>query len=64
MHARLIEALLAKGWTYPVIALRSKIDETRLRSGSLGRRETDRLERVAETEARICLDSLYADGDE
>lgn len=58
MPARLIEALLAKGWTYPVIALRSKIDESRLRRGSIGRREFERLLKVAETEARIFIDEL------
>lgn len=58
MHERLIEALLAKGWTYPVIALRSKIDESRLRRGSIGRREFERLLKVAETEARVYLDEL------
>lgn len=58
MPNRLIEALLAKNWTYPMIALRAKIDETRLRSGNLGRRESLRLEEMAEREARVYLDEL------
>lgn len=58
MHDRLIEALLAKGWTYPVIALRAQISENRLRDGNLGRREFDRLERMAELEAKVFIDDL------
>ena len=58
MHERLIEALLAKGWTYPVIALRAQISENRLRDGNLGRREFDRLLKVAECEAKINVDEL------
>lgn len=58
MHQRLIEALLAKNWTYPVIAMRAQISENRLRDGTLGRREIDRLLKVAECEARINLDEL------
>ena len=64
MHERLIATLIQKNWSYPMIALRSKICESRLRSGTLGRRESERLERMAETEARIDLDLLYMDGDE
>jgi hypothetical protein len=58
MSQQLIGALLDKGWSYPVIALRAKIDENRLRDGNLGRREYDRLLHVAEVEARICVDDL------
>jgi hypothetical protein len=58
MPDRLINALLAKGWGYPVIALRAKIDESRLRSGTLGRRETLRLEEMAERDAKVYLDDL------
>ena len=61
MPDRLINALLAKGWVYPVIALRAKIDESRLRSGTLGRRETLRLEEMAERDARINIDAVYGD---
>lgn len=58
MPKRVIDALLAKNWTYGVIALRAKIDENRLRSANLGRREMDRLMRVAECEAGIDVDEL------
>lgn len=57
-----IEAMLAKSWTYGMIALRTGISEDRLRDNNLGRRESDRLERVAEVEARIDLD-LLEDGE-
>lgn len=63
MPQRLIDALLAKGWGYPIIAMRAKIDENRLRSGTLGRRECERLEKTAEQDARIDLDLVYL-GDE
>jgi hypothetical protein len=58
MPDRLINALLAKGWTLPVIALRAKISEDRLRNRTLGRRETERLMQVCECEARINIDDL------
>ena len=53
-----IEAMLKKNWSYQMIALRTGISEDRLRENNMGRRETDRLERVAELEARIDLDLL------
>lgn len=59
-----IAAMLAKNWTYPMIALRTGISEDRLRENNMGRRETDRLERVAELEARIDFDLLDMDGEE
>ena len=55
----LITALLQKGWTYSMIALRSGISENRLRSGIIGRRETVKLERVAEVEAKLDLEEIY-----
>lgn len=58
MSNPVIEAMLAKNWTYPMIALRTGISEDRLRENNMGRRETDRLERVAELEARVDLDLL------
>ena len=58
MHQRLIQALLAKNWTLPMIALRARICEHRLRAGTLGRRESDRLLQVAETEAGVFIDDL------
>jgi hypothetical protein len=58
MHERLIEALLAKNWSYSMIALRAQICEHRLRSGNLGRRESERLERMAELEANVFVDDL------
>jgi hypothetical protein len=61
MHDRLIEALLAKNWSYSMIALRAQICEHRLRSGNLGRRESERLMKVAEQDARIDLDMLEVD---
>lgn len=62
MHQRLIEALHAKGWTDSMIAIRARICEHRLRAGTLGRRESDRLEQMAEQEAHIDLD-LLEDGE-
>lgn len=59
-----IEAMLAKNWTYTMIALRANVSEDRLRANNLGRRETERLERVAELEARIDLDLLDVEGEE
>jgi len=58
MHQRLIEALHAKGWTDSLIAIRARICEHRLRAGTLGRRESERLEQMAEQEAGIELDLL------
>lgn len=61
MHQRLIEALHAKGWTYSMIAIRARICEHRLRAGTLGRKEQERLEQMAEQEAHIDLDELECD---
>lgn len=61
MHQRLIEALLAKNWTLPMIAIRARICEHRLRDGTLGRKESERLEQMAEQEAGIELDELEVD---
>ena len=61
MHQRLIEALHAKGWTYSLIAIRARICEHRLRAGTLGRRESERLLQVAETEAGVFIDELEVD---
>lgn len=58
MPDRLINALLAKGWTYAIISLRAQIAEQRLRDRNLGRRECERLMKVAELEARINLEEL------
>jgi hypothetical protein len=58
MHDRLLEALLEKNWSYSMIALRSQICEHRLRSGNLGRRESERLERMAALEAKVFVDDL------
>ena len=64
MPTKIINAMLAKGWGYSTIALRAKIDESRLRTGTLGRREYDRLMHVAEIEARIDIDAVYLEGEE
>lgn len=61
MHQRLIEALHAKGWTDSLIAIRARICEHRLRAGTLGRKEQERLEQMAEQEAGIELDELEVD---
>ena len=57
MH-ELIKELIARGWSYPIISLRTGISENRLRDGNIGVREERRLYEVAETEAGICLDDL------
>lgn len=61
MPDRLINALLAKGWTYAIISLRAQIAEQRLRDRNLGRRECERLMKVCECEARINIDELEED---
>lgn len=58
MIKQVIAEMVARGWTYPIIALRSGVSEYRLRDGKLGVREERRLMEVAETEAGICLDDL------
>lgn len=61
MPQRLIAALIDKGWSYSVIALRSKIAEDRLRSCNLGRRETQRLEELICRDTRLDLDVIYGE---
>lgn len=53
-----IMEMLNRGWTYPIISLRTGITENRLRDCNLGVREERRLLEVAETEAGVCLDDL------
>ncbi|MNE97855.1 hypothetical protein D3C87_1858200 [compost metagenome] len=54
----LIMEMLNRGWTYPIISLRTGITENRLRDCNLGVREERRLYEVAATEAGIDLDDL------
>ncbi|MNQ14488.1 hypothetical protein D3C85_274400 [compost metagenome] len=62
MHDQLIKALLAKGWSYPIIARQSGINEDRLRSGRLGVREQRRLAEMAWRDAKIDIDTLDDQG--
>lgn len=64
MPKRLIEALLAEGWNYPLIALRSGVSENRLRNGTIGVRETRKLEELICRESKIDLDDIYSEDDE
>lgn len=59
MPKRLIEALLQEGWNYSLIALRSGVAENRLRAGSIGVRETRKLEELISRETRMDLDEIY-----
>lgn len=59
MPKRLIEALLSEGWNYQLIALRSGVSENRLRSGSIGVRETRKLEELIDRETKLDLDEIY-----
>lgn len=59
MPKRLIEALLSEGWNYQLIALRSGLSENRLRSGSIGVRETRKLEELIDRETKLDLDEIY-----
>lgn len=58
MIKRVIQEMIARGWTYSVIALRSGVSEYRLRDGKLGVREERRVYEVASTEAGIEIDDL------
>lgn len=58
MIKQVIQEMIARGWTYPIIALRSGVSEYRLRDGKLGVREERRVYEVAATEAGIDLDDL------
>lgn len=58
MIKQVIAEMVARGWTYPIIALRSGVSEYRLRDGNLGVREERRVYEVAATEAGIDLDDL------
>lgn len=58
MHKQLIEALLAKGWQYALIASKANIAEHKLRTGILCVREQRRLEEMAYTWAGIQVDDL------
>lgn len=53
-----IAEMLARGWTYPIISLRTGISENRLRDCNIGTREERRLYEVAESEAGISIDDL------
>jgi hypothetical protein len=53
-----IMEMLNRGWTYPIISLRTGITENRLRDCNLGVREERRLLEVAETEAGLDIDEL------
>lgn len=58
MIKQVIQEMIARGWTYPIISLRSGVSEYRLRDGKLGVREERRVYEVAESEAGICIDDL------
>ena len=53
-----IKEMVARGWSYQIIALRTGISENRLRNGNIGVREQRRLLEVASTEAGVDLDDL------
>lgn len=53
-----IQEMISRGWTYPIIALRTGISENRLRDCNLGVREERKLYEIAATEAHIDLDEL------
>lgn len=57
MH-EVIQEMIARGWTYPIIALRTGISENRLRDCNLGVREERKLYEIATNEARIDIDAL------
>lgn len=59
MPKRLIEALLSEGWNYQLIALRSGVSENRLRQGTIGARETRKLEELIDRETKLDLDEIY-----
>lgn len=58
MIKQVIREMIARGWNYSTIALRSGVSEYRLRDGKLGVREERRVYEVAATEAGIDLDDL------
>ena len=58
MIKQVIDEMVARGWSYSVIALRSGVSEYRLRDGKLGVREERRVYEVAESEAGICIDDI------
>ena len=53
-----IQEMILRGWTYPIIALRTGISESRLRDCKLGVREERKLYEIATNEAKIDIDSL------
>lgn len=53
-----IMEMISRGWTYPIIALRTGIAENRLRDCNLGVREERKLYEIATNEAKIDIDSL------
>lgn len=53
-----IQEMISRGWTYPVIALRTGISENRLRDCNIGVREERKLYEIATNEAKIDIDSL------
>lgn len=53
-----IQEMILRGWTYPIIALRTGISESRLRDCNLGVREERKLYEIATNEAKIDIDSL------
>lgn len=59
MPKRLIDALLSEGWNYSLIALRSGVSENRLRNGTIGVRETRKLEELIDRETKLDLDEIY-----
>jgi hypothetical protein len=56
-----IKELIARGWSYPIISLRTGISENRLRDCNLGVREERKLYEIATNEAKIDIDALGAD---
>lgn len=58
MIKQVIQEMIARGWNYSTISLRSGVSEYRLRDGKLGVREERRVYEVAESEAGICIDDL------
>lgn len=61
MIKQVIQEMIARGWNYSTIALRSGVSEYRLLDGKLGVREERRVYEVAATEAGIDLDDLEGD---
>lgn len=61
MPKRLIDALLSEGWNYQLIALRSGVSENRLRQGTIGVRETRKLEELICRETRLEIDDIYGE---